>query len=89
LSEWKYPPELIDALAGHGVAPRPDVHPRVVRDFVSDLYRFEIRRLKQRRATGVVPKEDYVDRVIALRKQYWVLTLEPSAWERICRGEGQ
>lgn len=85
---WTYPPELLTALAGHGVAPRSDVHPRFVRDYVSDLYRFEIRRLRERRATGVVRKEDYVDRVIALRKQYWVLTLEPSAWERICRGEG-
>ena len=81
---WSYPPELLEALLGHGVAPRPDVHPRFVRDFVSDLYRFEIRRLKQRRADGIVRKEDYVDRVIALRKQYWVLTLEPSAWEKIC-----
>lgn len=85
---WQYPPELIAALLTHGVAPRPDVHPRFVRDFVSDLYRYEIRRLKHWRATGVVRKEDYVDRVIALRKQYWVLTLEPSAWEKICSGEG-
>ena len=84
MESWTYPPELLDALLGHGIAPRPDVHPRFVRDYVSDLYRFEIRRLKQWRATGVVRKEDYVDRVIALRKQYWVLTLEPSAWERIC-----
>jgi hypothetical protein len=84
---WTYPPELLAALGGHGIAPRPDVHPRFVRDFVSDLYRYEIRRLKHWRATGVVRKEDYVDRVIALRKQYWVLTLEPSAWERICSGE--
>jgi hypothetical protein len=81
---WTYPPELLEALIGHGVAPRPDVHPRVVRDFVSDLYRYEIRRLRDWRAKGVVRKEDYVDRVIALRKQYWVLTLEPSTWERIC-----
>lgn len=84
MNVWVYPDELLDALAAHGVAPRPDVHPRVVRDFVSDLYRYEIRRLRDWRAKGVVRKEDYVDRVIALRKQYWVLTLEPSAWERIC-----
>jgi len=86
---WTYPPELLEKLLGHGVAPRPDVHPRVVRDFVSDLYRFEIRRLRHWRATGIVRKEDYVERVIALRKQYWVLTLEPSAWERICSGHGE
>jgi hypothetical protein len=81
---WVYPQELVVALAGHGVAPRPETEPRFVRDYVSDLYRFEIRRLKQWRADGVVRKEDYVDRVIALRKKYWVLTLEPSAWEKIC-----
>ena len=84
---WTYPPELLEQLLVHGVAPGANVHPRFVRDFVSDLYRFEIRRLKHWRATGVVRKEDYVDRVIALRKQYWVLTLEPSAWERICSSE--
>ncbi len=84
MESWIYPEELLAALLGHGVAPRPDTEPRFVRDYVSDLYRFEIRRLKQRRADSIVRKEDYVDRVIALRKQYWVLTLEPSAWERIC-----
>lgn len=89
MTPWTYPSELLAALLNHGVAPRPDSEPRLVRDFVSGLYRYEIRRLRGWRATGVVKKEDYVDRVIALRKQYWVLTLEPSAWERICRGEGQ
>lgn len=84
---WIYPPELMTALLGHGVSPRPDVHPRFTRDYVSDLYRFEIRRLRDGRASGVVAKHDYVDRVIQLRKKYWVLTLEPSAWEKICRGE--
>jgi len=84
---WTYPADLMTALQTHGVAPRPDSEPRRVRDFINDLYRYEIRRLRDWRATGVVRKEDYVDRVIALRKQYWVLTLTPSAWERICGGE--
>ena len=82
---WTYPVELLDALASHGLAPTALTPPRAARDYVSDLYRFEIRRLRGRLLAGEVAKADYRDRVIALRKQYWVLSLTPEAWEKICQ----
>jgi hypothetical protein len=35
---------------------------------------------------GAMEKSEYIDRVIALRKKYWPLTLSLDAWERICGG---
>jgi hypothetical protein len=87
-STWTYPPDLLEALAGFGIAPRPDTPPALVRDAISDLYRYEIRELRDRRRRGEVAPDDYVPAVIALRKKYWVLTLPVSGWERICRPGG-
>jgi hypothetical protein len=81
---WTYPPELVDALAGFGLAPRTTTPPAVVREALNDLYRFELRRLRERLRAGRVEKPDYLDRVVALRKQYWPLTLPLPAWEKIC-----
>lgn len=82
---WTYPPELVDALLGFGLAPTPETPPRLVREAVSELYRFELRRARDRLRAGRYRKSEYLDLVIALRKQYWVLTLPATAWERICR----
>jgi hypothetical protein len=83
---WRYPDELLEALGRFGLAPRSDSEPRFVRDQLSDLYRFEIRRLRERLLAGEFPKADYVGHVIALRKKYWPLSLTPRQWERICTG---
>ena len=42
----RYAPAILDALAGHGLAPRADTAPRALRDAINDLYRYEIRRLR-------------------------------------------
>lgn len=82
---WSYPAELADALLRFGLKPHAATHPRVVRDALSDLYRFEIRRLRQRLLDGHVKRSDYVGEVITLRKHYWPLALQPEHWEKICR----
>jgi hypothetical protein len=82
---WSYPPELLEALPSFGLLPRPTTPPRLTRDALSDLYRYEIRRLRGRLLAGEVRKADYQGLVIALRKKYWPLTLTPEAWETICR----
>jgi hypothetical protein len=81
---WTYPVELADALVRFGLAPRPDTPPRFVRDQLSDLYRYEIRALRDRLLAGAFPKTDYIGHVIALRKKYWPLALTPGQWEEIC-----
>jgi hypothetical protein len=83
---WQYPRELGDALARFGLAPGPSTPPSVVRDQLNDLYRFELRRMRDQLRGGDLPKLEYVDRVVALRKHYWPLTLPLAAWERICAG---
>ena len=84
MPQWTYPDELRDALAGFGLAPQPETPPRFVRDQLSDLYRYEIRRLRERLLAKEFPKADYTGHVIALRKKYWPLALTPEQWEKIC-----
>ena len=84
VSPWTYPPELIEGLPEFGLAPRPDTPPRLVRDQLSLLYRYEIRRLRDRLLAKEFPKKDYIGRVITLRKKYWPLALTPEQWEDVC-----
>jgi hypothetical protein len=81
---WSYPPELADALAAFGLAPSPHTPPLVVRDALNDLYRFELRRLRDEYLAKRIAKPDYLAHVVVLRKKYWPLTLQLPAWERIC-----
>ncbi|MEO6223401.1 MAG: hypothetical protein ABIP90_09130 [Vicinamibacterales bacterium] len=82
---WNYPPELMDVLVSFGLKPATTTPPSVVRAALNDLYRFEIRRLRQRLVDGRVEKARYVDEVVVLRKRYWPLSLQPGQWEKICR----
>ena len=84
---WQYPPELREALAGFGLAPTGATAPTFVRDALSDLYRYELRRLRARLLAGEFAKSNYIDLVIRLRKKYWPLTMMPEVWEKICRIE--
>ena len=80
---WNYPKELVAALLVFGLDPLPVTPPLLVRAALNDLYRYEIRRLRQRLIDGDVEKSRYVDAVIVLRKRYWPLSLQPVHWERI------
>ena len=82
---WSYPPELLDALMAFGLKPASTTPPSLVRAALNDLYRFEIRRLRQRMVDGKIEKARYSDEVVGLRKKYWPLSLQPGAWERICK----
>ena len=79
---YEYAPEALDVLAGHGLAPHSETRPDVVRGALSDLYRYEIRRLKRRLLAGEFAKERYLDFVITLRKQYWLLSVPVAQWVR-------
>jgi hypothetical protein len=41
--------------------------------------------MRERLRAGEMDKAAYVELVIATRKRYWPLSLQPSAWETICR----
>lgn len=81
---WTYPPEFLESLAGLGLAPTPATPPALVRETVNDLYRYQLRAVRDRLRAGGIEKTAYLDVVIALRKKYWLLSLSVPAWERIC-----
>ncbi len=71
-----YHPHVLAELARHGVMPRPDTRPELVREYVRELYKFEIKRLRARLLRGEFPRAEYAGRVDALRRQYPVLALQ-------------
>jgi hypothetical protein len=77
---YTYRPHILAALLLHGVRPTPDTSPERVRDFVRDLYRYEIRRLRERYLRKEFPKQEYSERVDALRRQYPELALRAQDW---------
>ena len=74
---YRYRREVLEKLETHGVRPHPATPPELVREFVNDLYRYEIRRLRERLLRGEFPKHAYFDRVVSLRNKYSVLALRP------------
>lgn len=77
---YAYPPEILETLAGHGLQPTPETPPSFVREALSDLYRYEIRRLRRSLLDGHIERAHYADHVIALRKRYWLLSLPVQHW---------
>jgi hypothetical protein len=71
---------VLDALAGHGARPSADTPPERLHDFVSDLYRYELRKLRSALLAGAFPKPEYYGRVVALRQRYPLLSLKPRQW---------
>ena len=72
---FTYRREVLERLLAHGVRPTSHTPPGLVRDFVRDLYKYEIRCLRERYMRGEFPKLEYAVRVDALRRQYPVLAL--------------
>ena len=77
---YRYREDVLAALVAHGVIPRPHSDPERVREYVRDLYKYEIRRLRERYLRREFPKAEYSARVDALRRQYPVLALRACDW---------
>lgn len=77
---YTYRTEILQGLLVHGVVPRPHTPPERVRDYVRDLYKYEIRRLRERYMRGEFPKTEYSARVDALRRGYPVLAFPARLW---------
>ena len=80
-----YPKEFLSSLSEFGLAPTADTPPALVREALNDLYRHELRRLRDRHRAGDLPKPAFLDSVVAMRKRYWLLTLPLPAWQKIYR----
>jgi hypothetical protein len=77
---YRYHAWVLDALARHGVLPGSGTSPELLHEFVNDLYRYELRRLRASLLAGAFPKTEYYGRVVALRRRYPLLSLKPRQW---------
>jgi hypothetical protein len=64
----------------HGLKPLPQSTPQQLRDAVRDLYKYEIRRLRDSLRGKRILKQDYAGHVIELRKRYWLLSIPIELW---------
>jgi hypothetical protein len=80
LADFVYRPDVLRAVERHGIRPTVNTPPALARGFVRDLYCYELRVLRDRMLRHEFPKQEYADRVIALRDQYRVLSLRAGEW---------
>ena len=78
--DYVYRPDILAELERYGVRPTSATPPELVHEFVSDLYRHELRRLRDRLLRKEFPKHEYFGRVVELRKRYRVISMRPSEW---------
>ena len=76
----RYRPEVLDELARHGLAPGPETPAARLREQISDLYRFEIRALRDRCRAGEFATHELPARVVELRKRYVLLSIPVEHW---------
>ena len=79
-ARFRYRPQVLEALAAHGVRPTATTRPELVHEFVSDLYRFELRRLRARQVRGEIPRQEYSSHVVALRRRYLLVSVPLRHW---------
>ncbi len=77
---YAYYPRILDELARHGLRPLPTTAPGRLRDAIRDLYKYEIKRLRQDLLAGRIRKTDYAGHVVALRRRYPLLSIPVDLW---------
>jgi hypothetical protein len=77
---YRYRPEVLDELARHGLIPKTTTSPQFVRDAISDLYRIEIRKLRDRCRAGEFSTRELPSHVVELRKRYVLLSIPTDRW---------
>ena len=75
-----FKPEILDELARHGLRPVPTTPPAKLREQINDLYRYEIRKLRDRCRAGEFSTRELPARVIELRKRYVLLSIPVAGW---------
>jgi hypothetical protein len=77
---YRYRAEILDELARHGLNPTPTTAPQFLRDAINDLYRIEIRRLRDRCRSGEFSTRELPAHVVELRKRYVLLSIPTDKW---------
>ena len=81
--EYIYHPKVFEELGRFGLRPKPTTPPVRAKEFVNDLYRHELRTLRARLVARDIPKQGYADRVVELRKKYYLLSIRLDLWARV------
>jgi hypothetical protein len=77
---YRYRAEVLHELARHGLRPRLDTPPARLREAISDLYRYEIRQLRDRCRAGEFSTRELPAHVVELRKRYLLLSIPIAHW---------
>jgi hypothetical protein len=77
----RYRPEVLEELARHGLHPGPTTSPGILREQINDLYRIEIRKLRDRCRAGEFSTQDLPALVVNLRKRYVLLSIPITQWQ--------
>ncbi len=77
---YRYKSEILSQLARHGVMPKPTTPPTTARGVVNDIYRYELRLLRDRFLVGEFSKKDYYDKVVEIRNRYPVMGVLTRHW---------
>ena len=77
---YRYKPQILAQLATHGVIPRPTTPPTEARAVVNDIYRYELRLLRDRYLVGEFSKQAYYDKVVEVRNRYPVMQVLTRHW---------
>jgi len=80
--KYTYHPKVSEDLGRFGLRPRPTTPPALAKEFVNDLYRHELRTLRARLVAREIPREGYSDRVVELRKKYFLLSIRLDLWAK-------
>ncbi len=85
---YHYLAEVLDGLASLGIRPTSSTDPTRVREYLNDLYRWELRQLRDLVRSGQLPKHLLSVRVIELRKRYTLLSRPLETWTRAAGQDG-
>jgi hypothetical protein len=77
---YRYKPEILAQLAEHGVIPKATTPPTAARGVVNDIYRYELRKLRDRYLVGEFSKQDYYLKVVEVRNRYPVMAVLTRHW---------
>jgi hypothetical protein len=73
-------PDILEELERHGLRPGPDTSAALLREQINDLYRIEIRKLRDRCRAGEFPISDLPAHVVELRRRYILLSIPLENW---------
>ncbi|MPZ21731.1 MAG: hypothetical protein GEV06_28160 [Luteitalea sp.] len=77
---YRYRPDVVTALAEHGIRPSSTTPPERARELVNDLYSYELRRLRAQLRRGEIARRDYAAVVAEARDRYPLLALPLHHW---------